>query len=1109
MSTVRNSRNPLRTKKKTTPRSSRLEALEARRVLAAPTLADLPDEITIYAGAPVQLALGGQDEDGDALTYTVTSNNSNISASIPKQESENGHRSLRITVQGYGDMVFELFEDRAPETTSRIIEIVESGWYEDRLFHRIIDGFMIQGGSANGDGLSGTGIQFDDEYHADLQFTTSGLLAMAKSGDDTNDSQFFITDVPSGGFSFPRWLDFNYTIFGKLTDGNDVREAISRVATDSNNYPTGGNIVIDSMEIFYDDQNAVMMISAPHGTFDSGKVTVTVSDGNGGTATKTVSVSVLPDSKDNNPFLAKIDPIRLAIDEPYTFQLNAIDVEGDTIYYSAELLTETDDITVEVSDDGVVTITPKNEVVGVAEVVFRVGPTADSLVADSSGKYDESVIDMQIVTVEIPPAQPTTGFAPGSDTGAQDGRTAKDNLDGKELYFRVGNLQATSQLTVYLEGVEVPYEQIARIPQGDGTTKYVATVRVLPGAALEDGDYTLHVQQSLQLGSGFGNQKLVSDVSEPFDFTIDSAPPVITTEAIDYAFQGEEYFYDVDCDDEGNPDVYYEIQMPIPDGMSIDSETGEVFWIPTSDAGYQQEVVILATDGAGNQGQQAFTITIYAPLEITVEGEQTIDELETVSLILTASDPADLATSLTITLRDGVMPADADYSLEQLDGNRARFTWNTTEADGPGIYDLVFGATNGMNAMSRETVRVTVLEVNEAPEFTQVFDEWTGTEDERINLQFVAVDNDLPASELVFDLFGNVPEGVVIDETSGLLSWTPDENDGGRTFEFGVRVTDSGGLSAEHTIVINVTENQKPPIFVPTPAQRVVEGEVLDFTVAAYDPDIPAHTIQYALEGDVPAGLSIDPETGRIRWEVPSTYLPLSALQSTIELTIVAREVAANSAIAQSTRQTVEVTVVDALADLVTDTLAFMEEARFNTMSADSGPLSGPATVSLASPSFGGSAQTPVALRMAEIYDDRGFFGTQFGPTGAAGGSEESGAKSRSDEQDKQETPAEGKQTSSLEGLLDEIAGDLGKSAIEALLANDAPMEDRAEKVADSESESESAEASSFFGLRPTQTATPSEQEASEGDQRAATASEPKPASDELDKAAAQESVKA
>ncbi len=1123
MSTAPKSGNPLRTnsKKTTSPRSTCLELLEPRCVLSAPTLTDLDDAITISAGAPVQIALGGSDTDGDALTYTVTSSNSDISVSIPKQEAENGHRSLRITVQGYGEMVFELFEDLAPETTARIIEIVESGWYEDRVFHRIIDGFMIQGGSADGDGTSGTGTTFNDEYSSDLQFTTSGLLAMAKSLDDTNDSQFFITDVPSGDFSLPRWLDFNYTIFGKLTSGDDVREAISEVETDSDDYPADGDIVIESMEIFYDDQNAVMMISAPDDYEGSSDITITVTDEDGNTATETIAVTVEADEEDNLPYMTAIDPIRLTVDEPYTFQLEAVDVEGDTIYYSAELLTDTDDITVEITDEGLVTITPSNEVIGVAEVAFRVGATADSLVPDSDGDYDESIIDVQIVTISIPPLAPTIGFVSGADTGVKDGVTAVDNSDGKELYFEIGNLQAASSLSVYLNGVEVPYVEVTRIPAGDGTSNYVATIQVQTGAAFDDGDYTLHVQQTLDLTGDYEGQQLVSDLSEAFDFTIDTAAPVITSDAIDYAFQDEDYFYDVDSDDEGEG-ITYEIQMPIPDGMSINAETGEITWVPTSDVGYEQPVVILATDGAGNEGRQSFTITIFTPMDFTVEGDQTVDELETVSLIITASDPADLTSTLTITLRDGVLSADANYSLEQLDENSARFTWYTTEADGPGIYDLVFSAENSSGATAREVVQVTVSEVNQTPAFTEVFDEWEGTEGESIEFEFVASDDDLPANELVFDLFGDVPDGAVIDETSGLFSWTPDEESGGQSYEFGVRVTDSGGLAAEQVIVINVAENQQVPVFDPVAAQEVVEGEVLDFVVAATDPDIPTHAIRYELEGEVPDGLAIDAETGRIRWEVPESYVSLSELEKTFELTVVAREVVDATEVGQFARQTVEVTVVDSLADLINDNINDNDNgggtapltpaekvnliqamvAQTTSSSGMSLPLEGPQTVSLASTSLNWLPDDFVSLESAEILNDEGFFGIQFGPTGASGGDGESEGNSESNPEGEngEETPAEGEETSSLNRLLDEIAGEGSQNAVEALLAVDSSPENRTDQpAAEPQSDEQPAEPQKSPNEEQAADGSRFDRETPENEQQAAAVSDNQPAEESED----------
>src|SRR5205807_158028 len=114
-----------------------------------------------------------------------------------------GGRSLKLNVSGVdsnnvafnGDLVFRLFESDEPATTARIIQLVNSGFYNNLTFHRVIPGFVAQGGDPSGNGTGGSGTKFNDEFKTDLTFTSNGLLAMANSGDDTNDSQFFITAV--------------------------------------------------------------------------------------------------------------------------------------------------------------------------------------------------------------------------------------------------------------------------------------------------------------------------------------------------------------------------------------------------------------------------------------------------------------------------------------------------------------------------------------------------------------------------------------------------------------------------------------------------------------------------------------------------------------------------------------------------------------------------------------------------------------------------------------------------------------------------------------------------------------------------------------------------
>ena len=134
---------------------------------------------------------------------------------------------------------------------------------------------MIQGGDPLGTGTGSSDLpDFDDQYHVDLQHNTTGVLSMAKSQDDTNNSQFFITEGTS------RHLDFNHSIFGQLVEGESNRQAISNTAVDGSNRPRI-TVTMQSVDVFNDVENAMLMLKAPEGTSGSANVTVTVEDTDG------------------------------------------------------------------------------------------------------------------------------------------------------------------------------------------------------------------------------------------------------------------------------------------------------------------------------------------------------------------------------------------------------------------------------------------------------------------------------------------------------------------------------------------------------------------------------------------------------------------------------------------------------------------------------------------------------------------------------------------------------------------------------------------------------------------------------------------------------------
>ena len=141
-----------------------------------------------------------------------------------------------------GKFTIELFEDKAPITTANFIELVNQGFYNGLIFHRVIDEFMIQSGCPHGTGTGGPGYTIRDEFHRDLKHDSAGILSMANAGPNTGGSQFFITVAPTP------WLDRRHSIFGKVIEGIDVVHAISKVQKDGNDKPLK-DVVIKSITI--------------------------------------------------------------------------------------------------------------------------------------------------------------------------------------------------------------------------------------------------------------------------------------------------------------------------------------------------------------------------------------------------------------------------------------------------------------------------------------------------------------------------------------------------------------------------------------------------------------------------------------------------------------------------------------------------------------------------------------------------------------------------------------------------------------------------------------------------------------------------------------------
>jgi peptidyl-prolyl cis-trans isomerase B (cyclophilin B) len=140
-----------------------------------------------------------------------------------------------------GPITVEFFDEDAPKTVENFRKLAADGFYDGLSFHRVIKGFMIQGGCPQGTGTGGPGYTFEDEFNDNK--VVRGALAMANAGPNTNGSQFFIVTTPAAD-----WLDGKHTVFGTITDGMDNVDSIENTATDGRDMPMEPQI-IESIEL--------------------------------------------------------------------------------------------------------------------------------------------------------------------------------------------------------------------------------------------------------------------------------------------------------------------------------------------------------------------------------------------------------------------------------------------------------------------------------------------------------------------------------------------------------------------------------------------------------------------------------------------------------------------------------------------------------------------------------------------------------------------------------------------------------------------------------------------------------------------------------------------
>lgn len=281
---------------------------------AAPVI-DPIGSVSIPAGKSLIIPVTATSPNGRPLTFTATSSTNGIAVivhtnnpfwkmSVVQAAPANAPGAFQTpfrggteTVTNVGDMTFMLFRDIAPHSVDVIQGLTASGLYtSNTIFHRIVPGFVIQGGDPNTNGTGGPVFRYDDEFNPNALFSGSGQLALANSGHNTDGSQFFVTEGSQ------RSLDFGYTIFGQLLRGFNVLTNVINTPTDTNSRPLA-DVIITRASFVPDNFDTVLTLIGTNLAGVAGTISVIADDGAGGLATNSFTATTITDANSEAPFI--------------------------------------------------------------------------------------------------------------------------------------------------------------------------------------------------------------------------------------------------------------------------------------------------------------------------------------------------------------------------------------------------------------------------------------------------------------------------------------------------------------------------------------------------------------------------------------------------------------------------------------------------------------------------------------------------------------------------------------------------------------------------------------------------------------------------------------
>ncbi len=552
---------PPRRRVRRLPAVAALECLESRQLLSMSFNPVLLNPLPAGKSTLFAVSVNGQDT-AQAVNYAVTTNSPDVQA-----EMLQGTTSWRIRVKdttpgtpAFDDyLTFQLFDSAAPNAVERIRQLSTPDaqgnyFYLNKLIHRV-ETFAVQGGSLNGNGTGGIGQPLSAEFAPWLTYNSLGLLAWADSGQDTADTQFFITPVDPASPQFQSGWNFRYGIFGIMTGGFETLKKIAALPTFQSGDIQVPNYkpLITSAEVFTDNQTAVLKVT-PKSTFTGAvTATVTANNGVGNSISQPLNLSVVTDTNDP-PWLGPVTNQTAIQGRPVSFQVQGFDLENDPLTFVvkrstgvktwAAPLKVASQITVAPAQNGnpavaTVTLIPDADFSGTSNLVMGVRQTS---ALDDRPFYNEQAFVLTVNPVNHAPTAPGGSSTTPVNTSVNFTLPGDDGDPDKTQVLAFTKVAGPSNGTLTITNPATGAATYQPNPGYVGTDSFTYQIKDDGGTANSGADTSTVATYTIQVGSisptglalvassdtgSSGTDRVTSDDTPTFNVTAPTGASVV------------------------------------------------------------------------------------------------------------------------------------------------------------------------------------------------------------------------------------------------------------------------------------------------------------------------------------------------------------------------------------------------------------------------------------------------------------------------------------------------------------------------------------------------------------------------------------------------------